>query len=91
VPQSAAAGEVLGGTSAPGRRRHDVSAAGGRHRLHVDGDSVAAVTWWAAILAGFALLGVTVHDELDRTSGDLAAPVLTAPDIAPDDRPGGTA
>ncbi|MGW6271196.1 hypothetical protein [Streptomyces sp. NPDC055060] len=53
-----------------------------RHRLHVDGDCVAAVTWWSAIAAGLALLGVSVHHDVTT---EVAPPSVSAPDTVPDE------
>ncbi|MEU5436470.1 hypothetical protein AB0G73_24250 [Streptomyces sp. NPDC020719] len=54
----------------------------GRHRLHVDSDVVAALTWWAWIFAGLTLLGVSAQQDVDR---DLTSDGLVAsfPDAAP--------
>ncbi|MFD9485087.1 hypothetical protein [Streptomyces sp. NPDC059991] len=62
----------------------------GRHRLQVDGDVVAAVGWWGAILTGLVLVGLSADQELrhDVSSGRTA---VTVPDVIPaPDGGGGT-
>lgn len=54
----------------------------GRHRLEVDSDVIAAVAWWAAIAAGFGLLGASVsHEIADRPPSTGAA--LSVPESIP--------
>ncbi|WP_371657262.1 MULTISPECIES: hypothetical protein [unclassified Streptomyces] len=51
-----------------------------RRRLQVDGDVVAAVGWWGAILTGLVLVGLSADQELRHdASGGRAA--VTAPDV----------
>ncbi|MFC0843927.1 hypothetical protein ACFH04_09400 [Streptomyces noboritoensis] len=56
----------------------------GRHRVKIDSDVVAALTWWAAILTGLGLLGASVSQELADGQHHGRA-TLSVPDAAPAD------
>ncbi|MFK8906199.1 hypothetical protein [Streptomyces sp. YS-3] len=53
----------------------------GRHRLQVDSDVVAAISWWGAILTGLVLVGLSADQEL-RHDVSVGRTAVTVPDVA---------